>query len=235
MKPTVLIIDDDLTQLTLLRNLLRRENIEILEAKNGEEAFVIAREKKPNVILSDILMPKMDGFTLCRLIRNDKELRNTPFIFYTATYMDKKDKELAFNLGADEFLIKPVSRQDLISLINDYIYGKRTHKNIPLEESKELNGEKIILKEYNAALIRKIEDKMIQLKVQQEILQSQILKLQTELNRKKEKEKVLLEQIDELQKHYKHEREAQLKIIELKNEVNKLLKELGREPKYNSN
>ncbi len=232
MKPLILIIDDDPTQLLLLKSQLKHENFEILEARNGEEALKIAKERKPQVILSDILMPRMDGFTLCRVIREDKELKETPFIFHTATYLDKKDRDLAFKVGADEFLIKPAERKKLIELLNHYIHKKRS-KNVTIEKAEEPNnGEKIILKEYNAALIRKLEDKMIQLKVQQEILHSQILKLKKELNKKAEVEKTLKEQVEELKKRYQNGRKLQMEIFELKNEVNDLLKELGREPKY---
>ncbi len=199
MKPIILIVDDNVSQLLLTRSLLRRNNFEILEAQNGAEAFKIAKERKPQVIICDILMPKMDGFTLCRFIRNDKELKDTPIFFYTATYLDDKDKELAFKIGVDEYLIKPAERKTLIDLINKYIYEKRPERQIIEMGREPYNGEKIVLREYNAALIRKLEDKMIQLKVQQEILNSQILKLKKELNKKSEVEKVLREQIEQLQ------------------------------------
>src|SRR6185369_10978232 len=103
----ILIVDDTEENLYLLEALLRGHGYEIRTAKNGMEALARTAESRPDLIISDILMPKMDGFALCRHWKADAALKNIPFVFYTATYTDTKDEKFALGLGADMFIVKP--------------------------------------------------------------------------------------------------------------------------------
>ncbi len=86
MRKTVLIVDDNSANLYLLKNLLEEEGIGVVAAENGKDALNKARANPPDLIISDILMPVMDGYTLCRQCKLDERLQRIPFVFYTATY-----------------------------------------------------------------------------------------------------------------------------------------------------
>jgi CheY-like chemotaxis protein len=104
--PLVLIVDDHHDNGYLLEMFLKNNGFETLSVTNGEEALKTARATPPDLIVSDILMPVMDGFTLCKQWKSDPGLRHIPFVFYSATYTQTKDMELGLSLGAVRFLIK---------------------------------------------------------------------------------------------------------------------------------
>jgi CheY-like chemotaxis protein len=98
-----LIVDDNPQNLYMLEILLKTNGYDVEQAANGLEALELARIVPPDIIVSDILMPGMDGFSLCRVWRSDEQLKMIPFVFYTATYTDPKDERFALSLGADRF------------------------------------------------------------------------------------------------------------------------------------
>lgn len=89
----VLIVDDNSDNLYLLRNILENQDWEVSEAQNGQVALEMALAQPPDMIVSDILMPVMDGFTFCRKCKAEEKLKNIPFAFYTATYTEPKDEK----------------------------------------------------------------------------------------------------------------------------------------------
>ena len=107
----VMIADDNEQNLYLLEVLLRSEKYEVVCARDGLEALEYLKKDSFGLIISDILMPRMDGFQLCRECKVDPHLKDIPFIFYTATYTDGKDEEFALSLGADRFIVKPIEPQ----------------------------------------------------------------------------------------------------------------------------
>jgi signal transduction histidine kinase/FixJ family two-component response regulator len=159
--PSVLLVDDKEENLYLLRALLTGNGYEVYSATNGKEALELARGKPPDLIISDILMPVMDGFTLCRICKQDPMLGEVPFIFYTATYTDQKDEQLALSLGADRFLLKPLEPDRFISMITGVLEEHRRGRIRAQPKSPE--PEEQYLREYNAVLIRKLEEKLAQL------------------------------------------------------------------------
>ena len=102
-----LIVDDKEENRYLLRMLLTGHGFEVDEACNGAEALAEARRQTPDVVISDLLMPVMDGYTLLREWKADATLAGLPFIVYTATYTEPRDEKLALGLGADTFIVKP--------------------------------------------------------------------------------------------------------------------------------
>ena len=128
----------------------------------ARDALAFAQRANYDVIVSDILMPRMDGFQLCRELKMDERLRHIPFVFYTATYTDPADEAFGLSLGANRFLMKPIEPEILLKHIEDAAAeGPRQPGPPPPESNVE---EKVIyLKEYNARLIQKLEKKMLDL------------------------------------------------------------------------
>ena len=160
--PRVLIVDDNAPNLYLLNVLLETNGFTVDQASNGVEALESARKNIPDLLITDILMPTMDGFSLCRIWKSDDVLRNVPLVFYTATYTEQKDEEFALSLGAEKFVKKPQTPDDLLAIIKEVL----AHKNTSIPE-KDLNRpipkEDEFYKGYNEALVRKLEKKMLQL------------------------------------------------------------------------
>ncbi|GEM_PF-191733 len=160
-----LIVDDAEENLYYLAALLKSNGYDVDTARNGKEALALARANPPALIVSDILMPEMDGFSLCRHWRSDELLAGVPFVFYTATYTDDQDAKLALDLGADLFLLKPLEPDALLQSIQKLIEQPATGAR-PQSEQPE-----IVLQEYNGALVRKLESKVSELESSKRQLQ----------------------------------------------------------------
>ena len=104
----VLIVEDRETERELLKMLLERNGYRVTAASDGVEALAASRRDRPDAIVSDVLMPNMDGFVLCHAWMQDAELRAIPFIFYTAHLTSQQDEHVAMVLGAVRYLIKPL-------------------------------------------------------------------------------------------------------------------------------
>lgn len=158
---TVLIVDDITDNLYYLEVLLKGNGFDVHSAQNGAEALQSARRNPPDLVVSDILMPVMDGYALCREWRSDQRLKDIPFIFYTATFIEKKDEELAMGLGADRFVIKPQEPEELMKIIRDVLAN--SCRGVATTVPDDSRDEGALLREYNEALFRKLEKKMIEL------------------------------------------------------------------------
>ncbi len=158
----ILLVDDMEVNLELLEARLEGSGYEVTSAKNGIEALKKLKRDSIDMIISDILMPKMDGFQLCRECKKDDTLRKIPFIFYTATYTDKKDEEFALSLGAERFIVKPMETKRFMEImegiLENYKKGLLTTYEISVEED-----EVVYFTEYNERLINKLEKKKIDL------------------------------------------------------------------------
>ena len=169
----VLIADDNKENRYMLETLLQGNGYETISAVNGEEALNLAAEYRPDLIITDILMPVMDGFALCRQMKGDESLRGTPFIFYTATYTDERDTEFGLSLGADRYLIKPLEPQEILQILEEVLAGAGTDAArygyvSPLGEEMEF------LRQHNEALFRKLEKKIADLMESNAALQREI-------------------------------------------------------------
>jgi PAS domain S-box-containing protein len=156
----VLIVDDKEDNRYLLEKLLQGNGFETITACDGAEALDAALKNPPDIIISDILMPVMDGFTLCREWKKDAHLKKIPFVFYTATYTDQKDEDFARALGADCFVVKPKQPEEFLKIVKNILAALRKgtlHSASILEPE-----EKVFLREYNEALVRKLENKMLE-------------------------------------------------------------------------
>lgn len=116
-KQTILVVDDEQDLLDLIEYNLKKEGYNVLKAENGQEGIAVAKEHKPNLVLLDIMMPKMDGIEACEKMRSDEELKHIPIIFLTARSDEKTEVE-GLDKGADDFITKPISTTKLLSRIN---------------------------------------------------------------------------------------------------------------------
>jgi CheY-like chemotaxis protein len=156
----ILIVDDNPQNLYLLESILKAHPSDVISAKNGAEALDAALNNLPDLIISDILMPVMDGFELLRRCRADERLKHIPFIIFTATYTDPKDERFALNLGADRFIIKPQKPEVFSSIVKDILLEFQQKRSAAKEPSLNENES---LHQYNEVLFRKLEKKVQQL------------------------------------------------------------------------
>ena len=115
-KQTILVVDDETDLLDLIEYNLHKEGFNVLKAENGEEGIKVAKEHRPDLILLDIMMPKMDGLEAVEILRQDDELKKTPIIFLTAR-SDEKTEIDGLNKGGDDYITKPISTTKLVSRI----------------------------------------------------------------------------------------------------------------------
>jgi len=119
MAKAILIVEDDPRQLRLIRDLLKLSGYVTIEATDGEKGVELAKAKKPDLILMDIMMPKMDGYTACREIKLDKATKAIPVVMLTSVDF-QLNKELAKDIGADGYITKPLDRQKLLDVMHRF-------------------------------------------------------------------------------------------------------------------
>lgn len=158
----ILIAEDDQNSRQLLETVLSSEGYEVVSFENGLKAFAYLQTEIVNLIVSDILMPEMDGYGLCRAVKQNHYLQNVPFIFYTATYTSSQDERFALSLGATKFLIKPMVMTDLLKVISSVLsseYKSGAPKNRGL-----YRGSPLKLDKQHADRVRsKLDEKLIEL------------------------------------------------------------------------
>ena len=165
----ILIADDNEDVRTLHETILESLGHTVESAEDGLQALKLAKYSRPDMIISDIMMPEMDGFELCRTIKNDTQLKTIPFIFYTATFTEPGDKRLAMALGASEFIVKPTEPDDFIDIINGVIEEHRQKKlRVPDRAS---NAGKTLGHMHNERLTRKLDKKVSDLEEKNRALQ----------------------------------------------------------------
>ena len=161
----VLVVDDEAQNRYLLEVLFRGEGCEVELASNGREALAVARLRRPDLIVSDILMPEMDGFVLCREVKADPFLKGVPFVFYTATYTEEEDERFAREVGGDLFIRKPAEPDEFLAEIRGLPGSVAA---LPREGGERERVDEVeFLSRHDRALARKLDKK------HQELLESE--------------------------------------------------------------
>src|SRR3989442_73003 len=154
--PHILVVDDNPVNVDILRTRLAVHGYEILTAADGEEALVVARAKQPDLILLDVMMPKMDGIQVCRELRADSSLPFMPIILVTAK-TDSKDVVAGLEAGGDEYLTKPVDQAALVARVQSMLRVKALHDTVQ-EQATRLAGQAAELREWNRTLEQRVAD-----------------------------------------------------------------------------
>lgn len=125
--PKILVVEDSREMLSNISMLLKMNGYEVFEAENGQEGYEIAKKQLPDLIVSDIMMPVIDGMQMLQEIRNQPDLVSTPFIFLTAK-VDRQDMRSGMIGGADDYVTKPFKSKDLIEAIENQLKKKFLHE-----------------------------------------------------------------------------------------------------------
>jgi len=168
----LLIVDDNEQNRYMLQALLAGHGYEVMLAAGGHEALEQAREHPPDLVITDIFMPAMDGYMLCREWKQNEKLKEIPLVFYTATYTGPKDEELGLSMGAARYILKPQEPEALVGIIEDVIRERNSSRapavpQTPMEDS-------IYFREYNQTIFRKLEEKVAELESAKVDLESEI-------------------------------------------------------------
>ena len=150
----ILIVDDNLTNVKVLQTRLAAEGYDIITASDGEEGLAAARQHAPDLILLDVMMPKLDGFEVCRRLRADAAFPFTPIIMVTAM-SDSKDVIAGLEAGGDEYLTKPIDHAALGARVRSMLRIKRLH-----DTAETLAAE---VREWNASLERRVAEQVSEL------------------------------------------------------------------------
>lgn len=153
---TILIVDDQAANRMVLRAQLESEELTLREAANGVEALQLLEREPVDAVISDILMPTMDGFRLCHEIRKSTgRYATVPFILYTSTYDSPSDRELARTVGADDYIVKPAP----VAVVIEALRKARLQPRKRVRAAKERLADSYVLEQYSAALVRKLEER----------------------------------------------------------------------------
>lgn len=135
----LLVVEDNSDILRLLDTTLSFKGYRVVTARNGNEALEAIQKERPAVIITDILMPQMDGFSLVHRLRLNPDTRDIPVVFLSATYVTPEDKSFALTLGVIQFIEKPVNFEEFLPAIEDLVTGGTKATQKPLDETEFYN------------------------------------------------------------------------------------------------
>lgn len=136
----ILIVEDVPNVLELLEVTLKFKGYAVVTARNGEEALEVLQTQRPVLIITDILMPKMDGYAFVQKLRLNVETRNIPVVFLSATYVTPDDKQFALSLGAARFIEKPIDAEDFLLTVAELVTQQVKGQTAPLDMEKFYQG-----------------------------------------------------------------------------------------------
>ncbi len=161
----LLVVEDVPKILDFLEVTFKFKGYEVLKARNGQEALDAMQNKRPALIITDILMPKMDGFTLLYHLRTDPSTRDIPVVFLSATYIAPEDKAFAMTIGATRFIEKPIDTEEFLLTVAELLTQGSLPPPPPLKEREFLMG-------YRKRLEMKLQQKNSQIARAERLLET---------------------------------------------------------------
>jgi CheY-like chemotaxis protein len=155
LKGHLLVVEDVPDTLQMLDVALTFKGYRVVTARDGLQALEAIQKERPALIITDILMPRMDGFSLAHRLRVNPEMRTIPIVFLSATYVAPEDKQFASAIGVTRFIEKPISIEDLLQTVSELLVH-----SVP--DSKPLNTERFFV-EYRKRLEAKLKQKVTQI------------------------------------------------------------------------
>jgi CheY-like chemotaxis protein len=171
----VVVADDDPSARKALSDLLTKEGHAVSQAADGKEALDLLNTTSADVLVTDLLMPRLDGFQLCLEIRRSKKLRDLSILAYSATFSEPEEERLARRMGADRVVLKPAPPDLLLRTLRDL--GEKNSS----ETREKPPEETVVLREYNQALVRKLESTLVKLHDLNEQLEKRVAERTREL------------------------------------------------------
>lgn len=161
----ILVVEDNPNVRELLEVTLRFKGYPVVSARNGREALSRVEVERPALIITDILMPLMDGYSLVHNLRKNPRTNQIPVIFISATYLTNEDKTFALNLGAVRFVEKPIDPEDFLLTVAEVLTGGAVERSAPISDNDFYRG-------YRERLESKLFHKATQIARTQRLLQT---------------------------------------------------------------
>ncbi len=159
---TILVAEDNAIAARVIEHLFSDQGFAVRRAENGEEALRLAHEQRPDLLLTDILMPQMDGFGLCREFKRDAQLNSVPVVFYSSTFTSPEDRRLASALGAARFVFKSSGNAELLRVVHEVLDATDAGEQQPMAPDREVE------RLYHERLVAKLNAKVQQLEQSEE-------------------------------------------------------------------
>ncbi len=158
-KQTILVVDDTLTNLKLSKDIFELAGFNVITAEDGELAFTVLADHHVDLVITDIMMPNVDGYLLCYTIKASDKLCLLPVIIYSSTFTSSSDEEMAIESGADLFIRKPASMATLVLAVNNLLGSAKKLRQKSPKQPKSLKATRL----YNEGLVHKLEKRNIEM------------------------------------------------------------------------
>ena len=152
--PKVLIADDNAEMLETLEQIFTFYQFDVVKAKDGAEAVAVAEKQMPDLVVLDGMMPVMDGFEACKALKGRSKTKDIPVVFLTANYIDVKDRITGFELGADDYILKPFNSKELVARCNT-ILQRHNMMHMLRNKNEELNSKNKKIEDELASLLER--------------------------------------------------------------------------------
>ncbi len=213
----VLVVEDSISARKLLRLTFEHYDCTVFEAQDGQEGLELAARHRPDIIISDALMPRMDGFQLLRALKTDPVLKSIPFIFYSSAYTGDKEAELALSLGAEALIVKPVEPAELWEKTCAIREAYKARQNKSAHVAADESNEEYLL-EYSRIVAAKLEEKVRELEdeiEERQEIQDELEQLNENLEQRvQERTAELNERNTEIQQAYDNLKKVQAQLLQ---------------------